>query len=79
MTDIPMSYQWKTYTRWGKEYGPLVSVKVMGQHVIVVNSADVAHDLFDKRDKFYSGRPEVPMVKLYVSSSLPLSIVVPSR
>ncbi len=36
--------------------------------VIIVNSAEVAHDLMDKRSANYSARPKFPLLDLYVSS-----------
>ena len=37
-------------------------LKIPGQAFIVLNSAQAASDLFEKRSKKYSGRPHIPMV-----------------
>ena len=52
--------------------GDLVYMSLLGQPFLVVNSAKVASDLFEKRSNIYSDRPEVysTTVKLYVCPSL---------
>ena len=37
-------------------------VHALGQHVVIINSLDVAIDLLDKRSNIYSDRPVMPMV-----------------
>jgi hypothetical protein len=47
--------------------GDLVYLKVFGQSILVINSTDVAYELFEKRSSIYSDRTELPMLKdLYV-------------
>ncbi|CAL1709871.1 unnamed protein product [Somion occarium] len=50
-------FQWHRFTEWKAQYGDLFSLNLAGQPVIVVNSIDVATDLFDKRSTIYSDRP----------------------
>jgi hypothetical protein len=50
--------------------GDIFYLKVFGQSIVVINSADVAHELFEKRSSIYSDRTELPMIKgLYVGLS----------
>lgn len=42
--------------------GDLVYLNVLGQSVLVVNSADMERQLFNKRGAIYSGRPETTMM-----------------
>lgn len=42
--------------------GDLVYLKVLGQPMIVVNSADVAYELFEKGSSIYSDRSDSPML-----------------
>lgn len=42
--------------------GDLVHVSVLGQHIIHVNSAQAAADLFDRRATTYSDRPHSVMM-----------------
>ncbi len=53
----PLYYAWLTYTRWGSVHGEIVSYTVFGHPVVVVNSARVANELFEKRSNIYSDRP----------------------
>lgn len=47
--------------------GDLVYVKVFGQGMVFVNSAEVAYDMFEKASSIYSDRSEFPMLNdLYV-------------
>ena len=47
--------------------GDLVYIKVFGQGMVFVNSAEVAYDMFEKASSIYSDRSESPMLNdLYV-------------
>ena len=41
-------------------------MKILGTHVIVINSVTVASDLLDQRSEIYSDRPTLIMNELYV-------------
>lgn len=41
----------------GKLIGPISSVTVMGQTIVILNEAQVAIDILDKRSIKYSTRP----------------------
>ncbi|EIM80470.1 cytochrome P450 [Stereum hirsutum FP-91666 SS1] len=60
---MPSSQEWLTFAEWGKQYGPLVMVEMLGQKMCIINSAEVALDLLDKRSAIYSERPSMVMVK----------------
>ncbi|KAF7357549.1 O-methylsterigmatocystin oxidoreductase [Mycena sanguinolenta] len=62
--DLPTKLPWLTYTKWGDQYGDLVRISAPGQHIIVVNSAKTAVELFEKRSHIYSDRPVFTMVEL---------------
>ncbi|KAH7931093.1 cytochrome P450 [Leucogyrophana mollusca] len=59
---VPSSYQWVTYAQWSKKYGDIIYVYVFGNPVMVLNSAEAADDLLEKRSKNYSSRPVRTMV-----------------
>ena len=40
--DLPTSREYETYTRWGKEFGDVVHVSALGQHIIILNSLQAA-------------------------------------
>ena len=50
--------------------GPLIHLKAFGQHIIVLNSAQVASDLLDKKSSIYSDRPPLVMVSFRISASV---------
>ncbi|KAJ7116691.1 cytochrome P450 [Mycena epipterygia] len=55
--DVPISYFWKTFRSWHTKYGPVVSLYLGRTPVIVLGTAEAAHDLLEKRGDIYSGRP----------------------
>lgn len=58
--DMPTQKDWFTYAEWGRKYGGIASVEVMGQHIIIVNSVDVMREL-DIKGALYSDRPRLEM------------------
>ncbi|KAG0702315.1 cytochrome P450 [Suillus ampliporus] len=59
--DMPHIKPWLTFAEWGKKYGDISHISVLGQHVIVVNSVKAAMDMMDKKSTIYSDRPVLPM------------------
>ncbi|KAH9928065.1 cytochrome P450 [Fomitopsis serialis] len=55
--DMPSSYEWKTFARWGERWGDIMSVNLFGKHMIILDSFEVANDLLDKKSSIYSDRP----------------------
>ncbi|KAG2145579.1 hypothetical protein BD769DRAFT_1346864 [Suillus cothurnatus] len=58
VTDIDTVSPWRTYI------GPIVSCRLIGQTVVIINSEKVARQLLDQRSAIYSGRPAGPVPKL---------------
>ncbi|KAJ7224753.1 cytochrome P450 [Mycena rebaudengoi] len=73
--DIPVKQSWLTYTEWGAQYGGIVHARVLGNHIIILNTHKIASDLLEKRSHIYSDRPHYPMIDLigwgFASSILP--------
>ncbi|KAF9026841.1 cytochrome P450 [Hymenopellis radicata] len=61
LLDMPMEKEWLTFTKWSELYGNIVSLNILGQRILVINSARVAVDLLEKRGSIYSDRPTSPM------------------
>ncbi|KAJ7493339.1 cytochrome P450 [Mycena galericulata] len=59
--DMPSEKEWLKFSSWGETYGDISSVSVFGQQLTIINSAQVAMDLLDKKSSMYSDRPVVPM------------------
>ncbi|KIJ57190.1 hypothetical protein M422DRAFT_23283 [Sphaerobolus stellatus SS14] len=62
MADMPKEHEWETYTKWAKEYGEIVYIKVLQKPIVFVNSMSVAKDLFERRSRIYSDRFDAPMI-----------------
>jgi len=45
------------FAKWGKTFGELTYVHVLGKPIIILNSLDIMKNLLDKRGVNYSGRP----------------------
>lgn len=61
LLDMPSEKEWHTFTKWGELYGDICSVNVMGQNIIILNSARKAVEMLDKHGAIYSDRPIIPM------------------
>ncbi|KDQ57072.1 hypothetical protein JAAARDRAFT_35668 [Jaapia argillacea MUCL 33604] len=61
LLDMPTEYENLTFAQWGEKYGDLVSITLMGQTMIIVNSGKLAIDMLDRKSAIYSDRPVFPM------------------
>ncbi|KAI0064827.1 cytochrome P450 [Artomyces pyxidatus] len=62
--DVPRESSWLAYTEWAKTYGDVISLRVFGQVIVVLNSTKSARDLLEKRAAIYSARPDLPFFDL---------------
>lgn len=62
--DIPKRSSWVTYARWAQQYGDIISLKVLGQTIVILNTPQVARNLFEKRSSIYSDRPAFPAFEM---------------
>jgi cytochrome P450 len=58
---MPQIKPWLTFAEWGKKYGAISHVEVLGQHIVVLNSVKSAMDMLDKKGAVYSDRPVLLM------------------
>ncbi|KAF2119330.1 cytochrome P450 monooxygenase [Lophiotrema nucula] len=66
LTDLPPPGT-PEYFHWLKHkdiYGPISSVTVLGQTLIILNDKDVAFELMDKQAGTYSGRPKMKFAEM---------------
>ncbi|OJA15894.1 hypothetical protein AZE42_09072 [Rhizopogon vesiculosus] len=61
---MPHVKPWLTLAEWGKKYGDISHIEVLGQHIIVLNSTKTAMEMLDKKSSMYSDRPVFPMAEL---------------
>ncbi|KAK4107197.1 cytochrome P450 [Canariomyces notabilis] len=67
---IPAKKQYLQLQKWAQTYGPVYSL-ILGTQVMIVLSADIAvKDLLDKRSAIYSSRPEMYIGNQVASSGL---------
>lgn len=60
LLQMPTDKDWLTYAEWGRQYGGICSVTLLGRPLIFINSMDALEE-FDKRSAIYSQRPRLPM------------------
>jgi hypothetical protein len=49
--------------------GNILSFRVFGRVIVVLNSVKTSKDLLERRADIYSGRPVIPSAEMYVFSS----------
>ncbi|KZV73581.1 cytochrome P450 [Peniophora sp. CONT] len=59
--DLPQTEPYKVYVDWGRQYGPIMHVSVLGQPIVIVNNLAIATELLERRATLYSERPTLPM------------------
>ncbi|KAH8113547.1 cytochrome P450 [Phellopilus nigrolimitatus] len=59
LLDLPPAgeQEWVFWAKHKELYGPISSVNVFGQNIIILNEARIAYDLLEKRSATYSDRP----------------------
>ncbi|KAG1826008.1 cytochrome P450, partial [Suillus subaureus] len=58
---------WLTFNAWRSAYGDIIYARVLSKPVLVVNSKEVAKDLFDRRSSIYSDRPQSIVYEAFAS------------
>ncbi|KZT69855.1 cytochrome P450 [Daedalea quercina L-15889] len=59
--DMPASHEWYTFAQWGEKWGDIVSANLLGKHLVILNSSNVADEMLDKKSAIYSDRPVFPV------------------
>ncbi|KAI0088551.1 cytochrome P450 [Irpex rosettiformis] len=67
--------QFLQYTEWSKKYGPVFSLDLLGQHVVVLNTYKAATDLFDRHSSIYNDRPRMIMANEILGDGIFLPLV----
>lgn len=63
LLSMPRSLEHVAYARMSQDLkSDIVALSVMGQTIIVLNSAKAASELLEKRSSIYSGRPQIPVI-----------------
>ncbi|KAF8879070.1 cytochrome P450 [Infundibulicybe gibba] len=61
LLDMPHKQTWLTFSKWGDTYGPISSVSVFGQPIIIINALKPAVQMLSVKGKMYSDRPQLAM------------------
>lgn len=61
ITELPQSgeKEWEHWLAYKSRYGPISSITVLGQTIVILNDAQMAFDLFEKRSAKHSSRPRM--------------------
>ncbi|CAL1695172.1 unnamed protein product [Somion occarium] len=63
LRDLQAHENWLTFFRWGKaNNSDLIHLRSFGTDFVVVNTLEIATDLFDKRSSIYNDRPRYTML-----------------
>ncbi|TFK25117.1 cytochrome P450 [Coprinopsis marcescibilis] len=63
LLDMPDTFGWYKFHELCKELGTdILYLNVAGTNIIVIDTAEVANDLLEKRSSIYSGRPRMTML-----------------
>ncbi|BCS04512.1 cytochrome P450 [Aspergillus luchuensis] len=60
----PGSKDWQHWLDHKEKYGPISSITVFGQTLVVLNDADMALEMLEKRSAKHSSRPHLPIAEL---------------
>ncbi|KAG1802268.1 cytochrome P450 [Suillus plorans] len=55
---LDVARPWQTFNAWRSTYGDLVYARLLNKPVVVINSEEVAKDLFEGRPTIYSDKPQ---------------------
>jgi len=69
LLDIPDYFPSLVYRRLGRIYDSnIVQLNALGNNIVVVNSVDLAMELFERRSSMYSDRPQMTMLNELVGA-----------
>ncbi|KAI0789549.1 OrdA protein [Abortiporus biennis] len=60
VADMPSEKEWLTFAEWGRKWGGIVYVSLLGQPMIILNDSEIM-DEFHKKSAIYSDRPVLRM------------------
>ncbi|KAI5994900.1 cytochrome P450 [Pisolithus orientalis] len=61
LLDKPSVKQWLTFSDWANKFGDMIHLEIFGQHTVILNSANAAVEMLEKKSSIYSDRPTLPM------------------
>lgn len=76
MPDVDIHGQFR---RWAQKYGPIYSLMLGTDSMVVLSGAEEVKDLLDKRSGIYSSRPEMFLPRLMSGDSRMVLMVLTLR
>ncbi|KAG1804262.1 cytochrome P450 [Suillus subaureus] len=64
---LDVARPWLTFNAWRSTYGDIIYARLLNKPVIVINSEEVAKDLFEGRSTTYSDKPQSIVYELFAS------------
>ncbi|KAF8150622.1 cytochrome P450 [Crassisporium funariophilum] len=52
------------YTEWGKKYGDIVYIKVLGKHMVILNTVEAAREVLEVHGRIHGNRPRMRTLEL---------------
>ncbi|KAJ3511792.1 hypothetical protein NLJ89_g3892 [Agrocybe chaxingu] len=71
---VPTESPWRAFSEWGKKYGDIMHIDIVGKPIVIINSEKIARDLLVKRAAIYSDRPHFVMAGELVGYSAPFAM-----
>lgn len=65
---MPIAKPYLKFHEWSKQYGEVVGLKIGTGNLVLLNTPDLVHELFDKRGAICSNRPVNHIMTKYVHS-----------
>ncbi|KAF8510041.1 cytochrome P450 [Gautieria morchelliformis] len=59
--NMPQTKEWIKFAEWQKVHGDMIYLSIFNRSIVVLNSAQAAIELLDKRSSIYSDRPRMVM------------------
>ncbi|KAF9463394.1 cytochrome P450 [Collybia nuda] len=69
------SFPWFKFTEWKAQYGPIISLNLAGQPMIILNTAKAASDLLNHRSQIYSDRPPYIMAQEILTGGVDIALI----
>ncbi|KAK7021385.1 hypothetical protein VNI00_017376 [Paramarasmius palmivorus] len=76
VADVPPSHPWVRFKELGDQY---VHLEVLGQHIIILNDAQYAFDMLDKKSRVYSNRPRLVMAGELIGWEQAPALIQPTK
>ncbi|RDB27983.1 hypothetical protein Hypma_002125 [Hypsizygus marmoreus] len=63
LLNMPTSLEWETFHKWSQQLdSDIIHLTVAGTSMVVIDTAETAMELLEKRSSIYSSRPRMPML-----------------